>query len=688
MNLHALFAPRSIAVVGASTDRTKLGNIIFRNCRDFGYSGTVYPINLHETEVEGERAYPTVGLLPRRPDLVIIATPAPTVPQIVRDLSRSGIPAASIISAGFREIGGIGMKWEEQMALYAAKPRMALLGPNCLGFIAPSLKLNASFAQGLPRTGNVSIISQSGAMAVAIADWASSSGLGFRYLISLGNKAVVNECDVLRYLAADPATKVVLMYLEDIRNGRAFLREAARVARRLPIIVIKAGRTEAAAAAVASHTGALVSSGSATVAALRSAGCLVVDTIEEWFDLARAFSHMKRPLGPRVAVVTNAGGPGILATDAVGRAGLEMSALMPGTLAKLRSSLPAAAALHNPVDVVGDATPERYQKALQAVVRDGHVDVVVAILTHQQMTDSMAIARGIDRVQRATSKPVYCSFLGGTSVQESIRYLQSRHLPIFSFPESAVGALARVLMWKKIKPQILSAVPASHAPLRSLTGSILGQNALSLLAKYGVSIPPGKVVHSIPAAVAAARKLGFPVVMKVISRHALHKTDVKGVVVDVHSEAAAEKTARDFLKHFGRKFEGRSEGIFVQPHILGALEVFVGGVHVPDFGPMILFGLGGIFVEKLHAVVYAPAPLTSLQARSLIKQSALWPILQGTRGKTYALHSLERTLAGISQFIAKHPEVSSLDCNPVMLTQSDAQVVDARMIISPYPHAR
>ncbi|MFC1687456.1 acetate--CoA ligase family protein [Patescibacteria group bacterium] len=682
MNVRPLFYPKSIAVIGASENRKKLGNVIFRNCLSFGYAGQVFPINLSAKSVEGHRAYQRVKDVPIRPDLAIIATPAKTIPAVMSEIARAGIPAVSIISAGFRELGSQGALLEEKVISVAEKAGIALLGPNCLGFVMPYHKLNASFAEGMPDEGGVSIVSQSGAMAVAIADWASGSGLGFHSLISLGNKAIINERDVLQFLQNDQKVRVVMMYLEDVRDGREFLSDVSKIARRLPVIILKAGRTQAAAEAVASHTGALVSTGKVTVAALQSAGCLVVDTIEELFGLARAFAYAKKPKGSNIAIVTNAGGPGILATDAVGREKLTIAKFSKKTHTALRNSLPRAAAIGNPIDVVGDATPQRFETALRHAVADVNVDAVCAILTHQLVTDTIGIAKRIEKVQKKTSKPVYAAFIGGKGVKKGITYLRSKDIPTFAYPEEAIHALSEAFKWKHLQPVAPARVPKSHKKLISKDGSILGDAALRILEKYGMTAPPGVTVRTKEAAVLAAEKLGFPVVMKVVSQKALHKTDAKGIVIDVHSKAAAASTATDFIKRFGKTFKTPTDGILIQPHIQEALEVFVGGVHVPDFGPMIVIGLGGIFVESLNEVTYHPAPITLDQAKALLKKSQLWPIIKGTRGKNFAIAKLEKTIVAMSNFISRHPEVSTVDCNPVMLTSKHAWAVDARIVMN------
>ncbi|KKW01517.1 MAG: hypothetical protein A2898_03030 [Candidatus Kerfeldbacteria bacterium RIFCSPLOWO2_01_FULL_48_11] len=680
MNLRALFSPRSIGVIGASADRRKLGNVIFRNCTSFGYRGVVFPVNLTATSVEGQQAYRSVKDLPTRPDLAIIATPASTVPAVLDEVGEAHIPAAVVISAGFRELGKNGAILEERVISIAKKTGVALLGPNCLGFVIPSIRLNASFAQGMPADGGVGIVSQSGAMAVAIADWAEKSGLGFHSLISLGNKAMISELDVLKLVAEDTRLKVLLMYLEDVRDGRAFLAYVAKIAKRLPIVILKAGRTPASAAAVASHTGALISSGRVTVAALESAGCLVVDTIEELFDMARAFATPRRPKGPRIAVVTNAGGPGILATDSVGRSSLQMAHLTEKTEKSLRKILPPAAAIHNPIDVIGDATPERYEDALRLAANDPSTDAVLAILTHQLVTDTLGVARRILKVNHAISKPLYAAFVGGEGVRKGIELLRDGGIPAYEFPEAAVHSLAQVTAWTVRSPRALSILPKPHKKLTIPHGSLLGDDALRILEKYGMDIPPGLTVRSKETAVTAAEKLGFPVIMKIVSARAVHKTDVGGVVMDVHSSRAAADTAADFMRRFGKLFVSKNDGILIQPHIQEAVEVFLGGVNVPDFGPMVLVGLGGIFVESLQQVIYHPAPLTRSDALALLKKSPLWNIIKGTRGKSFALSRLVISLVSLSSFIAHHPEVSSVDCNPVMLTSKDAWVVDARIV--------
>lgn len=679
MNLLPLLNPKTIAVVGASRERSKIGNVIFRNCRQFGFRGQVYPVNPKAYQVEGIKAYASIRAIPKRVDLVIIATPAAIVPAVLRDVVRAKAKSAVVISAGFGELGAKGKALEQEISAIARRAKLPVVGPNCLGLLLPHLKLNASFAAGLPKPGNVSIMSQSGAMAVANMDWAAGQHVGFRTIISVGNKTVLDEQDFLVALAADPGTKVILMYLEDIRDGRAFLQTAQAVAPTKPIIILRAGRSAAAAKAAQSHTGALAGSSVVTDALLRQAGCIIVETIEQWFAFAAAFANAPKPRGSRLAIVTNAGGPGILATDALPNTGLALAALAPATKARLQKVLPPAAAIHNPVDVVGDAPPERYAAALAAVVADKNVDVVVSVLTEQMVTRSAAVAKRIIQLHRKSTKPILAAFVGGPKVAAAVASLRAAGVPAFAYPELAVqaaGALVSGTRANMVKVQLL---PKTVTPFKPKGKTAVGEQAQKILDAGGIKVLPVYAIRSVAQAVKRAAQLHYPVVMKLDAPSVLHKTEKGAVALDLHTPQMVTQSYKRFSRVFAKQLQEPGARIVLQDQRHAGLELIIGAVQDPQFGPVVLVGFGGIYVEAMRSVDYVAAPLTAADARRSLEKAKVWSVLGGARGQTFAVDHVVTLITRVSQFIAKHPEVSALDLNPVLVTNQKATVVDARL---------
>jgi acetyl coenzyme A synthetase (ADP forming)-like protein len=679
MDLRPLFNPRTIAVVGASRDRSKLGNVIFRNCSRFGYTGKVYAVNPKAKRVEGQRAYPSVASLPRNVDLVIVVTPAAVVPVVIADAVKAKAKSAIVISAGFGEAGKAGKSLEQQVVAIAKRGHLPLLGPNCLGIVLPHLKLNASFGAGLPATGGVTILSQSGAIAVAEMDWAAAKHIGFRAIVSLGNKAMVGEADLLEYCAADSGTKVILFYLEDIRDGRAFMQVAQRVAVRKPIIVLCAGRSAAAAKAAQSHTGALAGSSVVTDAILRQAGCIVVETMEEWFSFAAVCSDEPRPKGNRLTILTNAGGPGILATDALTGTALQLTPLSRGTLQRLQRVLPPAAATHNPVDVIGDAPPQRYAAALKILAADVNTDILVLVLTEQLMTRSAAVAKAIIAVVRNSKKPIFASFIGGAGVAAGVQLLQRAKVPTFPFPEAAVQAAHALVVGTRPSGLPIRNLPAPIASFRTHGRTAVGEQARKFLSAGGIAVLPSYTVTSADRAIRVATRLRFPVVMKLDAAKVLHKTDRGAVATDLHTPAMVRTTYLRFAKKFKGELKKPDSHIVIQDQRTHGVEVFLGAIRDSQFGPIIVLGFGGIYVEALRSVSYACAPMTLADAKVFLEQSPVWTILRGTRGQTFAADVLLKVIVRMSQFIAERPEVQSVDCNPVLVSHSTATILDARL---------
>ncbi len=683
MDFSALLHPRTIAVVGASHDRKKIGNVIFRNCLAFGYRGKVYPVNPSAKRIEGKRAYATVASLPVRPDLVIVVTPAAIVPSVLRDAVRAKARAAIVISAGFAEVGSAGATLERQIVAIAKKGKLLLVGPNCLGMVLPHLHLNASFSQGMPVAGNVTILSQSGAIAVANMEWAKKHHVGFRAVVSLGNKAVVGEQALLDVFGKDKGTGVILMYLEDIRSGRAFLETAQRVTQHTPVIILRAGKTVAGAKAAQSHTGALAGSGEVTDALLRQAGCTVVRSTDEWFALAAAFEQPKRAKGNRLAILTNAGGAGILATDAMAGTRLQLASFKPKTVKTLRNVLPPAASVHNPVDVIGDAPPKRYAEVLRTAVADPGVDIVVACITHQMVTQSHLVAKSIVAIQQRTPKPIIPVFIGGTQVQRALDTVRKANLSGFAYPEIGIFAAGALARNKRMQLPIRSMPKAGrwkHQPSAKLRARV-GVEAKKILRSAGIQILPTYAVQSAAQAAKVAKRLGYPVVMKLEAPSVLHKTEAGAVVVDLHTPAMVQAAYATFTRRFKKELKNSDAQIVLQDQRQGGLELILGAVRDPQFGPIIVLGYGGIFVEAMHSVTYACAPMTIADAKVFVEASPVWKVLQGARGQEFATRDVIRLVAKLSSFIANHPEVQSVDLNPVLVNHRSVTPVDARIML-------
>ncbi len=679
MNVQPLLHPRSIAVVGASRERAKLGHRIFQNCQRYGFRGKVFPVNPKATHIGKEKCYPSLRALPKRVDLAVIVTPAATVPAVLADAVRAKVGSVVVISAGFGESGKQGKILEQQVRDIARDAHLPLVGPNCLGVVYPHLKLNASFADGMPATGGVSVLSQSGAIAVAQMDWAATHELGFRSIISLGNKTALSEADMLEALAADPGTRVILLYLEDVRDGRHFLRVAQRVASRKPIIVLRSGRSAQGARAAQSHTGALAGSSQLTDAVLRQAGCVVVETIADWLNFAAACDQLPRPRGNRLCILTNAGGPGILATDALAGSSLTLGSFTAKTNQLLRRTLPAAASLHNPVDVIGDAPPERYLAALRAVVADPGIDIIVATITDQLTTRSLAIARGVIALSRKTRKPILTSFIGGKRIAPATRALRLAGLPTFPFPDVAVRAADVLVVGTRPSGITVQPMPTPNQKLRASGSTAVGDSAKKFLSTGGIAVLPAYPVNSAERAVRMAAQLRYPVVMKLDAPSVLHKTDRGAVALDLHTPAMVKAAYQRFARVFARELRQPGARIVVQDQRGNGLEIFLGAVQDPQFGPVVLLGFGGIYVEALRAITYATAPLSPSDAQRFLELSPAWKILRGARGQSFAIGALVQRIVQVSRFIARHPEVGSVDCNPVLVTATHATILDARL---------
>lgn len=703
-DLEPLFAPQSVAVVGASRTESSVGHAILRNLIHGGYTGVIYPVNPKARSILGIRCAPTLSAIDDKIDLAIIVVPSPAVQAVVEECATLGTRHVVVISAGFKEVGGEGVQREVRLRQFACDHGMSIIGPNCLGVINThkAVSLNATFGRGMPRAGCLGLISQSGALCTGLLDYAAGRGIGFSRFISFGNKADVSEIDLLQAMAHDPQTRAILMYVEDITDGPAFRDTAYRIthgSNPKPILAIKTGRTAQGAAAASSHTGSLAGSDEIYAALMRQAGVMRVDTVGELFDLAEGFTDTALPDGRRVGIVTNAGGPGIMATDAVVRSGLQLAQFHEYTKKSLRFQLPPAASLRNPVDVIGDARHDRYRSALDAVIADEAVDQVMVIVTPQTMTDVIEIAQVIGETRQFSGKPVVACLMGSVDVSKGTDLLRGKfNVPTYVFPESAAMALAA-------KSRFGEWVRSQHAPeqrfeadddavTQLLDGELAaGRNklielqALKLLKYYGFPVVPFELAASADAAVAAAERVGYPVVMKICAPKILHKTDVGGVKLNLADAAAVSQTFEQMMTTVRQRAGAGTEiwGVLIQKMLPKAREMILGMTRDPRFGPLIMFGLGGIYTEALHDVAFRVAPLRPDEAAGVIRDIRAVKLLDGVRGeKPVDSPAIIDCLLRLSQLVCAHPRISELDINPLLAYSAGqgAVVTDARIILS------
>jgi len=680
--LKAIFKPESVAIIGASRTPGKVGHTLLRNLMECGYGGEVYPINPHADEILGVKCYPTVLEVPGDVDLAVIAVPAPIVLQVAEECGRKGVKALIVISAGFREIGREGAERERRLLEIARRYGMRIQGPNCLGVIDTYTPLNLSFAPAMPRRGSIAFISQSGALGTAALDWAMGEGIGFSHFISLGNKADLNEVDFLKALGGDEGVKAIILYVESIEHGQRFIEVAGEVSRRKPIIVLKGGVSKAGSRAAGSHTGALVGSYTAYKAAFRKSGVLSTEGVEELFNYAVALTEQPLPRGEGVAIVTNAGGPGIVFTDLCERYGVELARLSPETHRALREGLPPEAATGNPIDVLGDAGADRYRYALERVMADDRVHAAAVILTPQAMTESLGTAEVIVEMrERFPEKPIMAVFMGGGEVEEAVKYLKEHGVPCFDFPEKAVRTLsalytyARYLKRPVERPTRFQDVDVDRVreiikrARRDRRVVLLPHEASEVVRAYGVEAPEMRVATSEAEAVDYAEELGYPVVLKIVSPDILHKTDIGGVVLNLSSAEEVRSAYRGIMARVSRHMpRARLYGVLVSRMAPQGREMIIGMSRDVQFGPLIMFGLGGIYVNFLRDVSFALAPLSRREAAEMIRETKAYTLLRGIRGEKPAdLKALEEVILRVGQLSVDFPEILEMDINPLMV---------------------
>jgi len=700
-DIESIMSPRSIAVIGATNRAGSVGLAVFGNILRAGYRGVLYPVNPKARSVQSVRAYPTIGAIDDEIDLAVIIVPAEIVPSILEECAEKKVKGVVVITAGFKEVGGRGVELEKKLKIFAREQGVRMVGPNCLGVINTndSVRMNASFATKMPKAGNIAFISQSGALCTAVLDFAAGRNIGFSKFVSFGNKADVNEIDLLRYLKDDPDTDVILMYLEDITNGRQFLETAREITweARKPMLAIKSGRSPEGARAVASHTGALAGSDLAYDAIFQQSGIQRVEGVYELFNYAVALARQPVPKGNRIAIVTNAGGPGIMATDAAVRHDLILAPLSEATKAKLRETLPPTANINNPVDVIGDATHERYEAAIRAVLSDENVEGAIVILSPQAMTDVLETAQIVPRVAKGIDKPVLCSFMGIVDVSEGVRHLEENGIPDYSFPESAVRAMASMVRFGnllRLERRQVRRVAADRESAAQIIRQKLGdrsryfmteKEANEVLQCYGFPVLKSRLVQDASQLGEALEEVGLPVAMKISSPDIVHKFDAGGVRLKVKSLEDARKAYEEILDRC-RAFNPQAniQGVLVEKMARGGVEVILGATRDPTFGPMCMFGLGGTYVEALKDVTFRLAPMWEVSAEIMIRSVKSYPVLTGIRGAPPSdIAAIQDCILRLSQMVSDHPEIAELDINPLIVYPAGqgCVVADSRMLL-------
>ena len=699
-DLARLYRPRSVAVIGASANPGKLGHQILRNILESGYTGAVYPVNPKAESILGLPCYASIDDAPPV-DLAVIVVPAEAVVPVAEACGRHGVAHLVVISAGFKEVGPEGARREAALVEVCRRYGMGLVGPNCLGVIDTHTPLNATFASAQPVQGSIAFISQSGALGSAILDWSHQQNIGFSRFISLGNKAGLTEVDLILDAASDPDTKVVCAYLEDVKDGARFLEVVAEATRRRPVLILKSGTSEAGTRAASSHTGALAGDDRAYQCAFNQTGVLRVQSLTELFGLATAFASQPLPAGPRVAIVTNAGGPGIIATDAVERLGLSMARFAPETIKALRERLPAECAVFNPVDVVGDAPPERYRVALEAVIRDPGVDALIVLLTPQVPTRPLEVARHVREVSRlAPDKPVMVSMIGGEQVRAAVEDLVAHRIPCFTFPEEAVSALAGMVRyarrrqrgpsasatrWDDVRPQEARAVlERVRAEGRRV---LLGPEAAQVAAAYGIRVAPAELARTPEEAVAAADRIGYPVALKIASPEIVHKSDVGGVRLRLATADAVREAFVEIQERVAALMpQHRFYGIEVSRMMPPGQELIVGMVRDRQFGPVLAFGMGGIYVNLLKDVSFRLArALSQADVEEMIQETKVYQLLRGYRGAEAAdVAAIQEALGRVARLALDLEEVAELDVNPLFAYRAGEGyvAVDVKMTLA------
>ncbi|MGQ9461176.1 MAG: acetate--CoA ligase alpha subunit, partial [Candidatus Bathyarchaeaceae archaeon] len=701
INLEKIFDPKSIALIGASDEEGSVGYRLMKNLTELGYKGKVYPVNIRKKEILGFKAYQTVDQLPEAVDLAIIATPAKTVPDVVVQCGKAGIIGIIIISAGFKEVGPEGKALEDKILEVKKKYNLRIIGPNCLGIIRPSIHLNATFGTKTPKPGNIAFISQSGALGTAILDWAIHQNIGFSNFVSVGSMIDVDFGDLIDYFGTDPKTRSILMYIEGITDARKFMSAARHFARTKPIIVVKAGKFGESAKAAASHTGSLTGEDMIYDAAFKRAGIVRVEEIADLFNSAEVLDMQPLPRGPNLAIVTNAGGPGVMATDALLARGGKLAKLSQKTMEKLNGILPDYWSKGNPIDILGDAKADRYTAVVEACLDDENVDGLLIIYTPQGVVKPAEIAKNIVELRKSKGlyKTILTSFMGHEEVEEANNIFNENDIPTYSTPEQAVKTYLYMYQYKRNlellyeTPEELpvDSVPPKR-PLMVIMRNAAKENreiltemeAKQLLEYYNIPVVKTLVAKTANDAAFSASQIGYPVVLKILSPQIAHKTDAGGVVLDINSEAELRKAFDNIIQR-AKEYNPEAEirGVTVQPMIKKrGYEIILGAKTDLLFGPVILFGMGGVGVELFKDVAIGLPPLNQTLARRIMEETKVYQLLKGYRNAPPAnLKLLEETMVRFSQMLDDFPQLKEVDINPLLIDDKEALVLDARIVI-------
>ncbi|MHB8156227.1 MAG: acetate--CoA ligase alpha subunit [Desulfocucumaceae bacterium] len=697
--LNNFFNPKSVAVVGASKTPGKIGNAIVKNLKDSGYPRDIYPINPREEEIEGLKCYPDIAAIGKNIDLAVISVPAAGAVTVAEQCGRAGVKNMVVVSAGFKEVGKEGLALEKNMIQVCRQYGIRMLGPNCVGMMDTNIPINASFSEGFPSAGNIAFISQSGAMLVAILDWSRTTGIGFSRIISLGNKADLTETDFIGDAADDPNTKVILCYIEDIADGKQFLKTARQASIKKPVIILKSGTSQAGAQAASSHTGALAGSDIAYSTAFKQSGVIRASTMADLFDLAVAFSSQPVPNGDRVAVVTNAGGPGIVTTDMIENTGLAMARFNKKTIEALRAGLPGESNIYNPVDVLGDARTDRFRLAMNSVLEDNNVDSLVVLMCPTAVTEYEKTAQSIIEAHgHYPSKPVYTALMGGEAMAGGVKILSGAGIPTYTFPETAVSVISGMTEYSRLRESSLKeaaekVIEADRDSVKELFRRVKAEGRLVLLGNestevaefYGIPAAPVRLATSLEEAVKISGEMGFPLAMKVASPKILHKSDVGGVKIGIESVDEVKKAFLDITDNIHRYLPRvRIHGIEVQRMMPKGTELIIGMSRDVQFGPLIAFGLGGIYVNLLKDVAFRLANgLTREEAMAMIAETKAHTLLRGYRGEEPSdidaiIDIIMRTAALATDF----EEITEMDINPVFAYTKGACALDIKITVS------
>lgn len=695
-NIHALFAPKTVAVIGASAAPGKVGHTVVANMLEAGYKGTLIPVNPKADEILGLPVTKKIEDLPEGLDMAVIVVPVAAVVPSMEALAKRKVRSAVIITAGFKEVGKEGYALEQRLIELCTEHEIAMVGPNCLGLISTHDNNNASFAAGYPEKGSIAFFSQSGALCTAILDWALGENVGFSKFVSLGNKAVINEGNMLEYLRTDPNTSVILGYIENVEHGADFIEQAAKVTQEKPVIMIKSGTTTAGAKAASSHTGAIAGSDQAYTAAFRKTGVIRANDMATLFDLAQAFSTQPLPEGPGLCIVTNSGGPGILAADATEKSSLNMARLSNSTIDRMKEFLPPYASLYNPIDLIGDAPAERYRKTLEVVIDDPQVHSILVLLTPTASAEIIETAQAIIDVSKKTKKPIFVNYMGGMRTRPGQKMLTDAGIPCSIYPEPLIKSIETMYnyyLWRQTPAQEYPEVRRNRQKARLVINEARSKGATEVvefqaqevLRAYNLPTPNTGLARSSDEAVAAADKIGYPVVLKIASPQISHKSDVGGVKVNLADAEAVRNAFFDITARAQRmRPEAYIAGCLVQEMApKGCKEIIIGFKRDDQFGPLLMFGLGGIYVEILKDIAFRLAPLGRDDAKGIIREIKSYMLLKGVRGEQPVnFQAIEDILITMSELALDFPEIVEAEFNPVLVNAEKAVVADVRITLS------